>query len=112
MRVPARGRATKWCRLACVPALCLLIAMSIEYGHLAAQTQQVAALRPNANEPEKFVEGVGRVRRSAVEKRNEFILRAPANRVAEIARRHRLTIIGPIDPDSNVFLVEGPARFG
>jgi subtilisin family serine protease len=114
MRVLSRNRATKLCRLAFTPAICLLVAMSIERGPLAAQTQDVAvaALGPNGAESERFVEGVGRIRRSAVEKKNEFILRAPANRVAEIARRHRLTVIGQIEPDSNVFLVEGPARFG
>jgi subtilisin family serine protease len=98
--------------MACVPALCLLIALSIAHGHLAAQAQTLAARRPNADEPERFVEGIGRIRRSAVEKRNEFILRAPASRVAEIARRHRLTVIGQLGSKSNVFLVEGPARFG
>lgn len=112
MGVCSRFGATKLCRLALTPAICLLIALSIEHGHVAAQAQNVAPRRQNADEPERFVDGVGRLRRSAVEKRNEFILRAPANRVAEIARRHRLTIIGRIDPNSNVFLVEGPARFG
>jgi subtilisin family serine protease len=74
---------------------------------------RVAAQESNAAAQERFVEAVGRIRQSAVEKRNEFILRAPANRVAEIARRHRLTIIRPIDPHSHdVFLVEGPSTFG
>jgi hypothetical protein len=112
MGVPSRVRAMKLCRLALTPAICLLVALSIEHGPIAAQTQTVSPLRQTAGEPEKFIEGVGRIRRSAVEKRNEFILRAPANRVEAIARRHGLTVIGPVKPDSNVFLVEGPARFG
>src|SRR5688572_2112492 len=106
MAVLPRTRVMKWCRLTCAAALCLLGAQSL--GHV-----QVAAQAGGGDAQERFVEAIGRLRQAAVEKKNEFILRAPASRVAEIARRHRLTIIRPIDPHSHdVFLVEGPPRFG
>ena len=74
---------------------------------------QVAAQGPETGAQERFVEAVGRIRQSVVEKRNEFILRAPTNRVAEIAQRHGLTIIRSLDPHAHdVFLVEGPSTFG
>jgi subtilisin family serine protease len=86
--------------------VCLLLTLPLTRSRVAAQ-------EPNPDTRERFVEAVGRIRQSAVQKRNEFILRAPANRVAEIARRHRLTIIRPIDSHSHdVFLVEGPSTFG
>jgi subtilisin family serine protease len=45
--------------------------------------------------------------------RNEFILRAPADRVAAIAARRGLTVIRPLDEHQhNVFLVSGPSRLG
>ena len=106
MAVLPRTRVMKWCRLTCAAALCLFGAQSL--GHV-----QVAAQAGGGDAQERFVEAIGRLRQAAVEKKNEFILRAPASRVAEIARRHRLTIIRPIDPHSHdVFLVEGPPRFG
>jgi subtilisin family serine protease len=45
--------------------------------------------------------------------RNEFILRAPADRIAAIAARRGLTVIRPLDEHGhNVFLVSGPSRLG
>jgi subtilisin family serine protease len=107
MGVPQpRVRALKWPRVTCVSVVCLLMTLPMARGRVAAQG-------PDAGAQERFVEAVGRIRQSVVEKRNEFILRAPANRVAEIARRHGLTIIRTLDPHAHdVFLVEGPSTFG
>ena len=107
MGVPQpRVRALKWRRVMCVSVVCLLMTLPMARGRVTAQA-------PDAGAQERFVEAVGRIPQSVVEKRNEFILRAPANRVAEIARRHGLTIIRTLDPHAHdVFLVEGPSTFG
>jgi hypothetical protein len=58
-------------------------------------------------------QGGRRGRPASVEGRNEFILRAPAARVAAIAARHGLTVIRPLDEHGHdVFLVSGPSQFG
>jgi len=86
----------------CLPVL-LMAGVAIEKGEVAqAQERQ-----------ERTIRGVGRLRRSFLEARNEFILRAPAARVAAIAARRGLTIIRPLDDHGHdVFLVSGPSRFG
>src|SRR5687768_14828308 len=104
MGVSPRLRGMKKRRLTCLSAICLLIALSVEQRQVAAQERSAAG-------PERFVQAIGRVRESALEPRNEFILRAPRNRVAEIARSHRLRVIRQVN-DQDVFLVEGPANFG
>jgi subtilisin family serine protease len=85
-----------------LPAL-LIAGVAIEKSEVAqAQERQDRAIR-----------GVGRLRRSFLEGRNEFILRAPADRIAAIAARRGLTIIRPLDEHGHdVFLVSGPSRFG
>jgi thermitase len=86
--------------------MCLLMALSIGHRHVAAQV-------PAAGGQERFVEAIGRIPESALARRNEFILRAPAARVPDIARRHGLTVIRPIDiHNHDVFLVAGPPSFG
>src|SRR6185436_1148927 len=97
-------RAMKRRRLAWfLPAVLLIAGVAIEQGEVAsAQERQ-----------ERSIRGVGRVRRSFLEGRNEFILHAPANRIAAIAARRGLTVIRPLDEHAhNVFLVSGPSRFG
>jgi hypothetical protein len=88
----------------CVSAVCLLVALSIAHAHVAAQERFPVG-------PERFIEAIGRIRESAVERRNEFILRAPAHRIAEIARTHRLRVLQQIE-NQDVYLVEGPPTFG
>jgi len=85
-----------------LPAL-LIVGVAIENGGVArAQERQ-----------ERSVRGVGRVRVSLLEGRNEFILRAPADRIAAIAARRGLTVIRPLDEHGHdVFLVSGPSRLG
>src|SRR6185436_19940164 len=97
-------RAMKRRRLAWfLPAVLLIAGVAIEQGEVAsAQERQ-----------ERSIRGVGRVRRSFLEGRNEFILRAPADRIAAIAARRGLTVIRPLDEHRHdVFLVSGPSRFG
>jgi hypothetical protein len=91
-------------RVTCVSAVCLLIALAVEHRYVAAQ-------EPPADRQERFVQAIGRVRASTLEQRNEFILRAPAHRVAQIARARGLRVIRQIE-NQDVFLVEGPANFG
>jgi thermitase len=82
-----------------LPAL-LIVGVAIDQGGVARAQ-------------ERAVRGVGRVRVSLLEGRNEFILRAPADRVAAIAARRGLTVIRPLDEHAHdVFLVSGPSRFG
>ena len=92
--------AITWRRLAWfLPAL-LIVGVAIEQGGVARAQ-------------ERSVRGVGRVRVSLLEGRNEFILRAPADRIAGIAARRGLTVIRPLDEHAHdVFLVSGPSRFG
>ncbi len=97
-------RAMKRRRLAWfLPAVLLIAGVAIEQGEVAsAQERQ-----------ERSIRGVGRVRRSFLEGRNEFILRAPTDRIAAIVARRGLTIIRPLDQHRHdVFLVSGPSRFG
>jgi hypothetical protein len=54
---------------------------------------------------------VGRIDASRADARNEFVLHAPANRVAAIAARRGLTVIRRLDPNRGIFLVSGPTRF-
>jgi len=85
-----------------LPAL-VILAVAIEKGEVARAQQR----------QERFVRAVGRVPVSLIEGRNEFILHAPADRIAAIAARRGLTVIGPLDEHAhNVFLVSGPSRFG
>jgi hypothetical protein len=88
-------------RLTCVSVICLLIAMSV--GPVGAQEP----LTPF----ERFVQALGRLRRSVVAQRNEFILRAPAHRVAQLASTHRLRVIRRV-ANQDIYLVEGPENFG
>jgi hypothetical protein len=103
MRV-LQPRAIKTRRLTCVTAVCLLIALAVEHRHIAAQEPAAAAR-------ERFVQAIGRVRETALAQRNEFILRAPASRIAQIASAHRLRVIRQIE-NQDIFLVEGPENFG
>src|SRR5438128_1836430 len=85
----------------CLPAI-LIAAWAIGLGE-----------RAHGQEPERFVRAVGRVKESLLAEKNEFILHAPARRVAAIAARHGLTVIRPLDEHAHdVFLVSGPTRFG
>src|SRR5688572_22058138 len=81
-------------------ALLLIVGVAIDQGGVARAQ-------------ERAVRGVGRVPVSLLEGRNEFILRAPADRIAAIAARRGLTVIRPLDEHAHdVFLVSGPSRFG
>jgi thermitase len=103
MSVPNRIRAMRRSRLRWILPALLIVAAAIEKGEVAMAQQR----------PERFVRAVGRVPVSLVEGRNEFILHAPANRIAAIAARRGLTVIRPLDEHAhNVFLVSGPSRFG
>src|SRR6188474_3193037 len=102
MSVPNRIRAMTRSRLRWIVPALVIVAAAIEKGEVARAQQR----------PERFVRAVGRVPVSLVEGRNEFILRAPANRIAAIAARRGLTVIRPLDEHAhNVFLVSGPSRF-
>jgi subtilisin family serine protease len=104
MDVPKnRIRVMARCRLGRILPALLIVAMAIENGEVArAQRRQ-----------ERFVRAVGRIPVSLIEGRNEFILHAPADRIAAIATRRGLTVIRPLDEHAhNVFLVGGPSRFG
>ena len=61
---------------------------------------------------QRSVRGVGKIDASLADARNEFVLHAPANRVAAIAARRGLTVIRRLDPNRDIFLVSGPSRFG
>src|SRR4051812_9708072 len=84
----------------------LLVAVSISRWDAArAQDRSVRIVRP--------AQGARGARRPILQSRNEFTLRAPADRVAAIAARHGLTVIRPLDEHAHdVFLVSGPSRFG
>jgi hypothetical protein len=87
-------------RLAWLSPVLLVIAFAIENGEVA-RAQDRRAL-PGRRIPASFLEV-----------RNEFILRAPADRVAAIAARRGLTVIRPVDEHGhNVFLVSGPSYLG
>jgi thermitase len=87
-------------RLGWFPPLFLIAALSIENGAVVrAQERGGPAGR--------------RIPAALLEVRNEFILRAPADRIAAIAARRGLTVIRPLDEHGhNVFLVSGPSRLG
>src|SRR5438105_2551654 len=90
-------RRLSWCWLAI-----LIATWSIAMGDVA-----------RGQERERFVRAVGRVKESILAERNEFVLHAPASRVAAIAARYGLTVIRPLDEHAHdVFLVSGPGRFG
>ena len=83
--------------LARVSLACLIVALSIGRGDTALAQQP-------------FVPGLGTVPASAVEVTNEFLLRAPANRIEAIAARHGLTIIRALDTHAHdLYLVRGNA---
>ena len=101
MGAPKSGvRVIKRRRLSWLGPVLLIAALAIEKGEVA-----------KAQEP--FVPGVGRVRASLLDAGNEFILHAPAARVAAIAARHGLTVIRPLDEHAHdVFLVRGRRTSG
>jgi subtilisin family serine protease len=65
----------------------------------------------NRQRERRQIRGVGKIDASLADARNEFILHAPANRVAAIAARRGLTIIRRLDPSRGIFLVSAN-RFG
>ena len=82
--------------------LIVIVALVFETGDIAkAQAPQ-----------QPFVQAVGRLPVSSAEGTTQFVLRAPADRIAAIAARHGLTVVGPADEHAHdVFLVSGPATF-
>jgi subtilisin family serine protease len=93
-----------------LPALLLIVGVAIENGGVVRAQERDGR---QDGQGRRSVRGVGRVRASLLEGRNEFILRAPADRIAAIAARRGLTVIRPLDEHAHdVFLVSGPSRFG
>jgi subtilisin family serine protease len=88
----------------------LVVALAIENGIVVRAQDR---FDPGGRDSQQRSGRRGRDLASLVEFRNEFILRAPASRVADIAARRGLTVIRPLDEHAHdLFLVSGPSRFG
>ncbi|HMC78494.1 MAG TPA: Ig-like domain-containing protein, partial [Vicinamibacterales bacterium] len=86
---------------------CAFMIVALTIGHGA-----IVSAQARRQKEQRTIRGVGKIDASLADARNEFILHAPANRVAAIAARRGLTVIRRLDPSRGIFLVSGPSRLG